>query len=98
MEKTRQTTVARVTMKDIAVHAGVSQSTVSFVLNGQVGMRISDETRRRVMDAASELGYRARGAGRPPREAGLRFIGMMLDEIATLPFAAISIEGLQEEA
>ena len=98
MEKTRQTTVARVTMKDIAVHAGVSQSTVSFVLNGQEGMRISDETRKRVMDAASELGYRARGAGRPPREAGLRFIGMMLDEVATSPFAAISIEGLQEEA
>lgn len=85
-------------MKDIAIHAGVSQSTVSFVLNGQEGMRISDETRKRVMDAVSELGYRPRGAGRPPREAGLRFIGLMLDEIATSPFAAISIEELQEAA
>ncbi|MDU8910698.1 LacI family DNA-binding transcriptional regulator [Aestuariicoccus sp. MJ-SS9] len=89
---------ARVTMKDIAAHAGVSQSTVSFVLNGQQSMRISSETRKRVMDAVAELGYRPRAAGRPPKGAGVRVIGLMFDEIATSPFAAISIEGVQEEA
>ncbi|WP_439521265.1 LacI family DNA-binding transcriptional regulator [Marivita sp.] len=89
---------SRVTMKDIAAHAGVSQSTVSFVLNGQEGMRIGAETRKRVMDAIAELGYRPCGAGRPPKEASLRTIGVMIDEIATSPFAAISIEGIQEEA
>lgn len=88
----------RVTMKDIAVRAGVSQSTVSFVLNGLEDMRISRETRKRVMDAVEELGYRPRGAGRPPRAAGNGVIGVMFDEIATSPFAAISIEGVQEEA
>ena len=31
---------ARVTMKDVALRAGVSQSTVSFVLNGMEDMRI----------------------------------------------------------
>ena len=36
----------RVTMKDVAVRAGVSQSTVSFVLNGIEDMRISRDTLR----------------------------------------------------
>ncbi|NBB98349.1 MAG: substrate-binding domain-containing protein, partial [Alphaproteobacteria bacterium] len=89
---------ARVTMKDVAAHAGVSQSTVSFVLNGMDDMRIGSETRQRVLDAVAELGYRPRGAGRPPSTLSKRVIGFMLDEIATSPFAAISIDGAQEEA
>ena len=89
---------SRVTMKDVALRAGVSQSTVSFVLNGLEDMRISRDTRKRVMDAVDELGYRPRGAGRPPKSAGAGVIGCMFDEIATSPFAAISIEGVQEAA
>ena len=88
---------SRVTMKDVALKAGVSQSTVSFVLNGLEDMRISRETRKRVLEAVEDLGYRPRSAGRPPT-AGTGVIGLMLDEIATSPFAAISIEGAQEEA
>lgn len=88
----------RVTMKDVAVKAGVSQSTVSFVLNGLEDMRISEETRKRVLDAVKALGYRTRAAGRPPKSAGLRVVGVMFDEVATSPFASISIEGVQEEA
>jgi LacI family transcriptional regulator len=75
----------------------VSQSTVSFVLNGNDNMRISAETRRRVLKAVAELGYRPRGAGARPRPRE-RVIGLMFDEVATSPFAAISIEGAQEEA
>ena len=89
---------ARITMKDIAARAGVSQSTVSFVLNGMDGMRISSETRKRVLDAVSELGYRPRSAGRPSKAANHRVIGLMIDEVATSPFASISIEGAQEYA
>ena len=85
-------------MKDVALQAGVSQSTVSFVLNGLEDMRISRETRKRVMAAVEALGYRPRGAGRPPKSAGMGLIGLMFDEIATSPFAAISIEGVQEAA
>ena len=97
---TRNQTVppARVTMKDVAARAGVSQSTVSFVLNGNEDMRIAAETRARVLKAVSELGYRSRSAGRPPSAQSKRVIGFMLDEIATSPFAAISIDGAQDEA
>jgi len=88
----------RVTMKDVARAAGVSQSTVSFVLSGTENMRISAETRARVLEAVEALGYRSRAAGRPTGGQGHRVIGLMFDEIATSPFASISIEGLQEEA
>jgi len=88
----------RVTMKDVALRAGVSQSTVSFVLNGLEDMRISRDTRKRVMDAVDELGYRPRSAGRPPKASSSGVIGVLFDEIATSPFAAISIEGAYEAA
>jgi DNA-binding LacI/PurR family transcriptional regulator len=48
---------ARVTMSEIARAAGVSRSTVSFVLNRVPGMRISDETRQRVLEIARQLNY-----------------------------------------
>lgn len=51
----------RFTQADVAAIAGVSQSTVSFVLNGNTpaGVRISDETRTRVLDAIRITGYSA---------------------------------------
>ena len=47
----------RVTARDVAKLAGVSRTTVSFVLNGVPGMRISEETRRKVLEAAQQLDY-----------------------------------------
>lgn len=48
-----------VTMNEVATRAGVAQSTVSYVLNDRHEQRgISPETRRRVIEAAQELGYR----------------------------------------
>lgn len=47
----------RITSKMVAQHAGVSQTTVSFVLNNVEGQNISEETQKRVFDAARELGY-----------------------------------------
>jgi len=51
----------RFTQADVAAMAGVSQSTVSFVLNGNApaGVRISEETRGRVLDAIRITGYSA---------------------------------------
>ena len=47
----------RVTARDVADRAGVSRTTVSFVLNNVPGMRISEETRQRVLEAARALDY-----------------------------------------
>lgn len=48
----------RATLQDVARAANVSTTTVSMILRGTPGVTFSKETVRRVMDAASELGYR----------------------------------------
>ncbi|MFP3607483.1 LacI family DNA-binding transcriptional regulator, partial [Paraburkholderia sp. SIMBA_053] len=54
----KKTTQRRPTMTDIAKLTGVSQSTVSLVLNNASGAKFSDATRDKVLRAAQELGYR----------------------------------------
>lgn len=46
-----------ITQKEIAKAAGVSQTVVSFVLNHNDGVAISENTRQRVLEIANELGY-----------------------------------------
>ncbi len=45
-------------MTDIAREAGVSQATVSLVLNNSQAIKLSDETRQRVIETAQKLGYK----------------------------------------
>src|SRR4051794_33131697 len=52
---------AQVTLQAIARKSGVSLTTVSLVLRDKPG--INEATRRRVLDAASALGYRRRPGG-----------------------------------
>jgi LacI family transcriptional regulator len=47
----------KTTSKQVAELAGVSQTTVSFVLNNVESANISEETRERVLQAARELNY-----------------------------------------
>jgi DNA-binding LacI/PurR family transcriptional regulator len=54
----------KVTMTDVARRAQVSQATVSYVLNNVSNQSISEETRRSVMAAVEELGYRPNRAAR----------------------------------
>ncbi|MEV0174171.1 LacI family DNA-binding transcriptional regulator [Streptomyces sp. NPDC050803] len=51
-----------VTIADVARRAGVSTSTVSYVLNGRTS--VSEETRRRVRRSAAELGYHPNAGAR----------------------------------
>lgn len=51
-----------VTIADVARHAGVSSSTVSYVLSGK--RAISEETRRRVRTSVQELGYHPNAGAR----------------------------------
>lgn len=46
----------RATLKDVAIHAGVSPATVSYVLNGKK-KTISKETKERIYKAVKELEY-----------------------------------------
>lgn len=47
----------KVTTKDIADHVGLSQSAVSMILNNKSNVSFSESTKKKVFDAAKELGY-----------------------------------------
>ena len=87
-----------VTMKDVAQRSGVSQTTVSFVLNNAETPNIPDETRQRVLQTIAELGYRpnAMAQGLRARRSGM--IGFVTDEIAITPYAGKIFEGAQDVA
>jgi LacI family transcriptional regulator len=87
----------RATMLEVAELAGVSQATVSLVLNGVQNARVSKSTRRRVLDAAETLGYR-RGKAHAVPQGRKRVIGLFIDEVTTTPFSAQFIEGARDEA
>lgn len=68
------------TSADVARAAGVSRSTVSFVLNDTPGTRISEATRKRVLAAAADLGYVANTAAADLRRGASRTVLGVLDQ------------------
>ncbi|MBC8129201.1 MAG: LacI family DNA-binding transcriptional regulator [Rhizobiaceae bacterium] len=83
---------------DVARLAGVSQTTTSIVLNGQSKkMRISDETRERVLAAASSLGYMPNHAARSLRRRSTKTITFVLPTLENPYFSEI-VGAAQEEA
>jgi LacI family transcriptional regulator len=85
-------------MEDVARRAGVSKTTVSFVLSGRRDMRISTEAQRRVAQAATELGYRPNLTARGLRTSITGTIGLISDTIATTEFAGEVIHGALDSA
>ena len=69
-----------VKLVDVARHAGVSPSTVSYVLSGN--RPISDETRRRVEESIKELGFRPHAGARSIRRQTTNVIAMVLPMLA----------------
>ncbi len=67
-----------VTMGDVAARAGVSQATVSFVLGGSSDrLKISAQTRERVLAVARELGYQRNQIARAMVTGKSRIIGVL---------------------
>jgi len=68
------------TSRDVAKRAGVSRTTVSFVLNDVPGVKISEETRQRVLQAAQDLDYYPTAAARSLASGKTHRIGLVLGE------------------
>ena len=87
-----------VTMQDIARLSGVSQSTVSRVLNRTAtSVPIAEVTRARVIEAAARLGYRPNPLARGLRGASTMLLGIIVREIAD-PFFAPVVEAVSTRA
>jgi LacI family transcriptional regulator len=83
----------RVTITDVARHAGVSTAAVSKVLNNAYG--VSPAMQERVRAAIAELGYRPHAAARGMRGRTYT-VGVLLDNIRNAFFADI-LDGIQDE-
>lgn len=84
----------RVTLSDVARRAGVSGTTVSYILNGRADqMRIATATQARVRAAVAELGYRPNESARSLRTRRTRSIGVISDFIASGSYASQMLSG-----
>ncbi|MES9523321.1 LacI family DNA-binding transcriptional regulator [Streptomyces capoamus] len=83
------------TSADVARLAGVSRATVSYVLNNTSAVRISEATRRRVREAARELGYVPHAAARSLRAGHSRMVLMPAPAIPVGPLYSGFLSDLQ---
>lgn len=90
--------MAPANIRDVAARAGVAVSTVSVVLNAVDGARVSDATRKRVRQAAQDLGYTPNANARNLRGAKAEMIALVADRIATSAYGVGIVEGAQHEA
>lgn len=66
-------------IRDVAKYAGVSPSTVSRALSGAAF--VEPETKRKVMEAVSQLNYKPNLAARSLKKGGSRLIGLIIPDI-----------------
>jgi DNA-binding LacI/PurR family transcriptional regulator len=82
-------------IRDVAKAAGVSVATASLALNGQPG--VAEETRRRIVAAAAELGYRANPQAQALRRGRTTTYGFVVRNFAN-PYFLEVLSGAQQVA
>ncbi|HUG83261.1 MAG TPA: LacI family DNA-binding transcriptional regulator [Euzebya sp.] len=87
---------ASTTLRDVAQAAGVSITTVSRILNNRAsGVPIREETRTRVLAAASELGYKPNLLARGLRGSPSSLLGVIARDMSD-PFHIQILQGINQ--
>jgi LacI family transcriptional regulator len=89
-------TKGHATIADVARRAGVDRAVVSKVLSGDPALRVRDETRQRVREAAAALDYRPNFHARGLARAQAGAIGLLVP--ADNPLMVPLISGAEEAA
>ncbi len=84
-----------VTLRDVAEFAGVHPATASRALNPETRILVSEETTRRVLDAAGELGYRPNPVARSLRTRRSHTVGVLIPDLNNPLFPPI-VRGLDD--
>lgn len=79
----------RTTIKDVAARAGVSVSTVSYVLSGDT-RHVGLDKRARVMEAIRDLNYRPNVIARSMVKRATRTIGLVITTVENPLFTAVN--------
>ncbi|MDR0643225.1 MAG: LacI family transcriptional regulator [Treponema sp.] len=85
----------KITTTDIARQAGVSQSTVSMILNRKKNISFSEKTIRRVLETAAELNYQTKT--KKPGNSGPLLIAVMVPTLAN-PYYPALLQIIKAEA
>lgn len=95
--KMQETGAQPPTSFDVARRAGVSQSTVSLVLNGKAAGRVSQRVQEAVLLAARELGYRPCLPARTLRLGRTHVAALIIPDVANPVFATV-LQGAEQAA
>lgn len=93
----QRTRVKRPTIRDVARLAGVSHTTVSFVINAVPHISISEATRRRVALAIAQLDYRPNALARSLVTKRSLAIGLLISDVANSFYHPV-IQGVEHIA
>jgi LacI family transcriptional regulator len=85
----------RVTIHDVATHAGVSAMTVSRVINDSP--RVSVDTRKRVQESITKLGYVPNRLARGLIQRKTGAFGVIVPDVAN-PFFTLVVRGVEQVA
>lgn len=85
------------TLSDVAARAGVSISAVSRVLTNAPSSRVSEQTRKRIEDAARELDYRPNYAARALKLARTDVVALVVPGLTNAIFSEL-MRGIEEAA
>ena len=70
-----------VKLRDVARQAGVHPATASRALNPETRLLVSEETAKRVLAAATELGYRPNAVARSLRTRRSHTVGVLIPDL-----------------
>jgi LacI family transcriptional regulator len=84
-----------VTLKDVAGRAGVHPATASRALNPETRILVSEDTTRRVLAAAEELGYRPNPVARSLRTRRSHTVGVLIPDLNNPLFPPI-VRGIDD--
>lgn len=87
----------KVTSSDVAARAGVSQATVSMVLNKKYNVSFSKEVIRKVLEAADELGYELPRRRRQKEERRENML-VVISPNLTNPYYVMLLQGIESRA
>ena len=85
---------AKVGIREVAVAAGVSPTTVSHAFSG--ARLVQEATRQRVLEVAAELGYVPDPTARGLRLRRTGILGLVGDRVLTTPYAGRLVLGAQQ--